>query len=307
MTLFIRSKSVIVDTERSNMKQRVITGFFIAVAYVGTILGTIYWSPIVFDVFSLFLMFAAGFEVCRCLYEKLGKTVNFLLVLFIIAEYIVYKVVAAFVGLNQAMLAVCVLTLLNAVIALNYTMFSKKYEVKGGAATCFVLVYPVLPLFVMMSLTYLPGQMFAGMIILAFISTSFADMMAYFVGSLLKGPKFCPEISPKKTISGAIGGLIGGIIAGAIVCVLGRFNIVKIVPLSEILWLDALNWCLIGLGSAIFCEMGDLTSSYIKRVCGIKDFGNVLAGHGGFMDRIDGLIISSSFIFVYASVVAAIL
>ena len=73
------------------------------------------------------------------------------------------------------------------------------------------------------------------------------------------------------------------------------------------LWLDALNWCFIGLGSAIFCEMGDLTSSYIKRVCGIKDFGNVLAGHGGFMDRIDGLIISSSFIFVYASVVAAIL
>lgn len=307
MQRFIRLKSAIVDTERSNMKQRVITGFFIAVAYVGTILGTIYWSPIVFDVFSLFLMLAAGFEVCKCLQEKLGKAVRFLLVLFVACQYLVYKTIGAFCGINQALLAVCVLTLLNAVIALNYTMFSKKYEVKGGAATSFVLVYPILPLFVMMTIAYLSEQMFAGMIILAFISTSFADMMAYFVGSLLKGPKFCPEISPKKTVSGAIGGLIGGIIAGAIVCVLGRFNIVKVVPISETLWLDALNWCLIGLGSAIFCEMGDLTSSYIKRVCGIKDFGSVLAGHGGFMDRIDGLIISSSFIFVYASVVAAIL
>ena len=142
MPLFIRLKSVIVDTERSNMKQRVITGFFIAVAYVGTILGTIYWSPIIFDVFSLFLMFAAGFEVCRCLYEKLGKTVNFLLVLFIIAEYIVYKVVAAFVGLNQAMLAVCVLTLLNAVIALNYTMFSKNTKLKAARQHVLCLYTP---------------------------------------------------------------------------------------------------------------------------------------------------------------------
>ena len=119
MQLFIRLKSVIVDTERSNMKQRVITGFFIAVAYVGTILGAIYWSPIVFDVFSLFLMLAAGFEVCKCLQEKLGKAVKFLLVLFVACEYLVYKVIGAFNGINQALLAVCVLTLLNAVIALN--------------------------------------------------------------------------------------------------------------------------------------------------------------------------------------------
>ncbi len=307
MTLCTHMKSAIVDTERSNMKQRVITGFFIAVAYVGTILGTIYWSPIVFDVFSLVLMLAAGFEVSRCLHEKLGKSVYWLFVVFVAAEYFIYKLVGSFVGISQSLLAVFVLTALNAVVVLNYTMFSKKYDVKGGAATCFVLAYPVLPLFVMISLAYLPNGLSSGMIILAFLSTSFADMMAYFVGSLLKGPKFCPEISPKKTISGAIGGLVGGIIAGGIVCTLGRFGLLKIVPISETLWVDILNWCLIGLGSAIFCEMGDLTSSYIKRVCGIKDFGNVLAGHGGFMDRIDGLIISSMFIYAYASVVAVII
>ena len=289
------------------MKQRVITGFFIAVVYVGTVLGSIYWSPMVFDVFALLLMFAAGFEVSKCLKNKLGGAVNFLLATFVVLEYFVYKLVYRFVGLNQSLLAVFVLTLLNSVIALNYTMFSKKRDVKEGAATCFTLAYPVLPLFVMASLAYLPSGLSSGMIILAFLSTSFADMMAYFVGSLLKGPKFCPEISPKKTVSGAVGGLLGGIIAGVIVCVLGRFNLLRVIPFSENVWLDALNWCLIGLGSAIFCEMGDLTSSYVKRVCGIKDFGKILSGHGGFMDRIDGLIVSSAFIFAYASVAAVIL
>ena len=123
--------------------------------------------------------------------------------------------------------------------------------------------------------------------------------MAYFVGSALKGPKFCPEISPKKTVSGAIGGVLGGIIAGVILLILGRYSVIGVLPLSDIIWTDAVNWIALGLGTAVFCEMGDLTSSYIKRVCGIKDFGTLLAGHGGFMDRIDGLIVSAVFIFTY--------
>ena len=62
--------------------------------------------------------------------------------------------------------------------------------------------------------------------ILVFIGSSLADVMAYFVGSALKGPKFCPEISPKKTVSGAIGGVLGGIIAGVILLILGRYSVI---------------------------------------------------------------------------------
>ena len=92
---------------------------------------------------------------------------------------------------------------------------------------------------------------------------------------------------------------MGGIIAGVILLILGRYSVIGVLPLSGVIWIDAVNWIALGLGAAVFCEMGDLTSSYIKRVCGIKDFGTLLAGHGGFMDRIDGLIVSAVFIFTY--------
>ena len=87
-------------------------------------------------------------------------------------------------------------------------------------------------------------------------------------------------------------------------CAVGSFSIGGMTMMFDSPWADVLNWIIIGIGSAVFCEMGDLLSSYVKRVCGIKDFGNVLAGHGGFMDRVDGLIISSVFIFAYMSVVS---
>lgn len=281
------------------MKQRIITGFFIALVYAGTVLGAILWNPLIFDVFAVFLMFAAGWEMCGCLDAKFLKTVRPALIIAIAVCYAVYKLVSVYAGLMQALVS-CVLTaLIFAVVILNFTMFSKKYTVSGGAATAFVLLYPVLFIFIMLGLAYLPENYYSGAIIMLFISSSLADTMAYFVGSALKGPKFCPQISPKKTVSGAVGGLIGGIISGLIVFTLGRFSVLNVVVLNQTVWLDLLHWCFIGLGSAAFCEMGDLTSSYVKRVCGIKDFGSILAGHGGFMDRIDGMIVSSVYIFAY--------
>lgn len=281
------------------MKQRVITGIFIAIVYIGAVLGAILWNPIVFDVFILFLMYAAGFEVCQCLEAKCSKTVKPLFVICVALQYIAYKIVMYYAGLIMALISVVLLTILLAVIVLNFTMFSKKYAVSGGGATAFVLFYPTIFLFVTLSLAYLPGGLSSGAVILVFIGSSLADVMAYFVGSALKGPKFCPEISPKKTVSGAIGGVLGGIIAGVILLILGRYSVIGVLPLSDVIWIDAVNWIALGLGTAVFCEMGDLTSSYIKRVCGIKDFGTLLAGHGGFMDRIDGLIVSAVFIFTY--------
>lgn len=283
------------------MKQRIITGIFIAAAYIATILGTVLWNPVVFDVFAVFIMFAAGYEVLRCTEAKFAPTVKGFYMVAVALEYIAYKAVMHYLGLYYALAAVMLLTVIFAVIVLNFTMFSKKYEVKGGAATAFVLFYPALPLFIMLSLAYLGKNLASGAVIMVFLSTSLADTMAYFVGSALKGPKFCPEISPKKTVAGAVGGIAGGLFAGLAMCAVGSFSIGGMTMMFDSPWADVLNWIIIGIGSAVFCEMGDLLSSYVKRVCGIKDFGNVLAGHGGFMDRVDGLIISSVFIFAYMS------
>ncbi len=289
------------------MKQRTLTGFFIGLVYSGVILGSIYFSETVFDVFVLFLMMAAGTEVCRCLDNKVGKTIKSFVIFAIIAEYVVYALLYNLFSLKDALIAVVSLSILLSVLVVVYTMFANKHEVSFGAATALTIFYPVMFLFFFMSLGHLEKNNFSGAIIITFISTSLADMMAYFIGSLLKGPKLCPAISPQKTVSGAIGGLFGGVLSGIVLCVLGRFALLQVQPLSDNLIFDLINWIAVGMCSALFCEFGDLISSYMKRVCGIKDFGNLLAGHGGIMDRIDGLIFSAVFIFAYFSVYSIII
>ena len=108
-----------------------------------------------------------------------------------------------------------------------------------------------------------------------------ADIMAFFTGRALGGPKLAPSISPNKTWSGAIGGVVGAIvIAGG----------------AAALWLTGLGgkgfgyfFALAG-GLAVLSVLGDLLESGLKRRAGVKDSGTLLPGHGGVMDRLDGLV-----------------
>ena len=130
-------------------------------------------------------------------------------------------------------------------------------------------------------------------LILIFLISPCADTMAYVVGMTFKGKKLCPSISPKKTISGAIGGLLGGIIGSVILYFIVKDNFVY--GLSFPGWL---LFALIGLVAALLTEFGDLVESVIKRQLGLKDMGKLLPGHGGIMDRIDGLMFAAPFIYL---------
>lgn len=103
------------------------------------------------------------------------------------------------------------------------------------------------------------------------------DIAGYFVGRTLGGPKFWPKISPKKTWSGTIGGWI------AAACV-GAFWVE-----SQGLWVIA--FC---VALSFASQMGDIVESAIKRRAGVKDCSNLLPGHGGFLDRFDGMIAAFS-------------
>ena len=103
------------------------------------------------------------------------------------------------------------------------------------------------------------------------------DISAYFVGRSLGGPKLAPAISPGKTQSGAIGGTIGGVLAGmafAAFAGLSNFQMLALVVFFL----------------SIVSQVGDLFESWVKRRNGVKDSGNIIPGHGGVMDRVDGLV-----------------
>ena len=106
-----------------------------------------------------------------------------------------------------------------------------------------------------------------------------SDIMAYLVGSLVGGPKLWPRFSPNKTWSGFIGGLVGG--HGARAPLLAAFLDMGITP----------AWgAVLGLAAALATMAGDLWESALKRRYGVKDAGNLIPGHGGLLDRVDGLM-----------------
>lgn len=111
-----------------------------------------------------------------------------------------------------------------------------------------------------------------------FAATWAADVGAFAVGSALKGPKLWPRFSPNKTWSGFVGGLAAATAVGAIMASLPAFR------------LNLLAAAFIGLAVGLATMAGDLWESAIKRRFGVKDSGDLIPGHGGLLDRVDGLM-----------------
>jgi phosphatidate cytidylyltransferase len=109
------------------------------------------------------------------------------------------------------------------------------------------------------------------------------DTAAYFVGNKIGGPKLAPEVSPNKTISGSVGGIFGGIAVGVLFTYLLSGD-VPYTPLDSIF---------LALLVTITAQLGDLAKSYTKRLHGVKDSGRILPGHGGLLDRVDGLLLGA--------------
>jgi phosphatidate cytidylyltransferase len=114
------------------------------------------------------------------------------------------------------------------------------------------------------------------------------DTMAYIIGSLIGRTPFFPSISPKKTTEGSVGGMI---LAIAVAGIFGYYWG------SE--WLELRHWLALAGIAAVFGTAGDLLESKLKRMAGVKDSGNIMPGHGGFLDRFDSLLLATPFAWIY--------
>lgn len=120
-----------------------------------------------------------------------------------------------------------------------------------------------------------------------------ADSAAYFAGSKLGKHKLCPDISPHKTVEGAV----AGILAGTLVTLL--FGVIfKLIYGQVTIYYGVL--LLIGLINSVVSIFGDLTFSIIKRSCKIKDFGSIMPGHGGLLDRFDSVIFCIPLVYIFS-------
>ena len=117
-----------------------------------------------------------------------------------------------------------------------------------------------------------------------------SDTFAFFAGLLFGKHKLTP-VSPKKTVEGAIGGLVGGVIGTTLMMAVGSY------VLADAFWNFKLL-ALFGLVGSAISQIGDLSFSVIKREFGVKDYGNLLPGHGGVLDRFDSVTFVAPFVWL---------
>lgn len=294
------------------MLKRSITGFFI-VAILAGFIALREVSVLFFDALVLALIYGAIIELCFALKlfnKKFSATI-----------LLAYPVVLICIYIFSTTLRMCIaLQLLSVIVIFAICMFKeliilslqrKNNELEDDErkrnsgllsetlATLGVIVYPTTLLGALFGINHFGMNLGYIGIILVFGVSMCTDTFAYLFGSLLKGPKLCPEISPKKSISGFIFGAIGGILVSMLCMYLFYFKAMLESPIVTLTTLEAVvMFVSIGLIGTFVTQFGDLVASAIKRKTGIKDFGSIFPGHGGIMDRVDGAMFNSLLVFI---------
>ena len=180
-------------------------------------------------------------------------------------------------------IAIMIWMFLTVLACLLYLFKIEERKLEDGMATLVGIFYVVFFCYHLAELGMLEKS-YSILVWLVVITAFGTDICAYFAGVTMGKHKLCPVISPKKTWEGAIGGVIGCMI----LCGIFAFFFVK----GEIVFCLA-----VGLLGSVVSMFGDLTASIFKRKMGIKDYGNLIPGHGGIMDRFDSVLFTAPLVY----------
>ena len=291
------------------MLKRILTAVALLAIVFGTILGLRQIYVEFADIVAVAICCMGVFEMAQAFKKAEYNSIKGSLICGCV---IIYPLILLFEKtLGRGELGILLALVISLMIAICEFTLIHKFELKDLLSTVFILIYP-LGIFSTLVLINHSAYGLLG-IFLALLIPIMTDTMAYFVGITFKGKKLCPNISPKKTISGAIGGVLGGIIGAMLVFVLFdvtgvfvNFNNVGLLKLTNSLGASAGIYVAVGLVGGVLSELGDLGASWIKRKAGIKDFGKIFPGHGGIMDRLDSIIFMLPTVLLLISIISAV-
>lgn len=308
------------------MLKRFLTGIVILTLIVGAF-ALRYVNTYLFDIFAGIIILCSTFEVSR-VFEKNNKKIDKLfvlaypvliygaLLLSIHTKLSLLVYLAITICLSLAILFACFIKNLltktrnnKDMVEANYNGNINQYIKDKLKNDLIILFYPAFILSLLFLVNHIAdfvsisdangvtlGMM---LLIMIFATTMITDTGAYVIGCGLRGKKLCPKISPNKTISGAIGGLVCSIATSIILFAI--FNsIPSFLQIINTFKLSIWAFVIYGFIASIVSQIGDLFASYIKRQNNVKDYGSIFPGHGGFMDRVDGIAFNLVFTIIFA-------
>lgn len=285
------------------MWKRIATAVVLLGIVFGTLLGLRQIHISFADIIGILVCFLGAWEMYTALKKSEYNPIGWAVLFIAVATYPLTVIFQE----NGILMSLAFATMLAIII---FT-FSHQYELKDLFATFLIFIYPVTMFAPFFLLNHSQYGMLAIMLIL--LVPVLTDTMAYFVGITFRGPKLCPEISPKKTISGAVGGVLGGVLGSMLVFILfdytGCMQVFKNAGAMQLLGskvTSGIVYGVVGLVGGIICELGDLGASWIKRKAGIKDFGKIFPGHGGMMDRLDSILFMIPIVYLLISIIEKI-
>lgn len=199
-------------------------------------------------------------------------------------------VASAVAALNPPVFALLAGTLL----AMTAFVLRGEVDFHGMAYTLFPMLYPGLLFSLILALQDAGDPALAtAALVLTFFVASVNDTFALFFGLRFGRHRLSPQISPKKSVEGSVAGLVSSVLFAVLVALAAG----KLSPGTALppLWAFAL----LGLVAGALSQVGDLVASLIKRHCGIKDYSNIFPGHGGMLDRMDGILFCGAACWVF--------
>ena len=258
---------------------------YIGAAMIAPFILFIFLGGIYLKGFTILLSIAGLYEFYKAVKEKKINPISI----------IGYLLLAVFYLLGNNFEYIMYIVVLFTVILLIIPVVNLKYTFIDVAITLIGFLY----VGILFSFIPLVNNKPSGeyLVWLIFIGSWVCDTAAYYSGKYLGKRKLCPEVSPKKTIAGSIGGLLGS----ALGC--GVFGIIVSSYVSEV---QVIHFFLIGTLCGIMGQFGDLVASSIKRYVGIKDYSNLIPGHGGILDRFDSILFNAVVVFYYLTFIVGI-
>ncbi len=283
-----------------------------------------YFEVIIFDAFWLAIIIASVYEMIK-ISKRRGNTVfewiNYaypvaFLTLVLVSKFLALQFIEFVMIELSLFVAVAIILLIipfcfKQKIVFDEEKFStpRDYLMNKSLSTLNIMLYPAFLLSLMFVLNHIADLGIVGTghsntmigmfaILLTFAIAMATDTFAMLGGMLFKGKKLCPLISPNKTISGFITGVIFGVLASMLMYAI----FVKIEATNTLFTLGQVglwHFVVVGLFGALATSAGDLFASYLKRRSFVKDFGRAFPGHGGFMDRLNGICFCLVFVLLF--------